>query len=41
MITTFFGTDTLGSSAALVVSLLVGFGFGLPSNVPVLGAPGS
>ena len=28
MITTFFGTDTLGSSAALVVSLLVGFGFG-------------
>ena len=28
MITTFFGTDTLGSNAALVVSLLVGFGFG-------------
>jgi 3-mercaptopyruvate sulfurtransferase SseA len=28
MITTFFGTDTLGSSTALVVSLLVGFGFG-------------
>ena len=28
MITTFFGTDTLSSSAALVVSLLVGFGFG-------------
>ena len=28
MITTFFGSDGLGSSAALVVSLLVGFGFG-------------
>jgi 3-mercaptopyruvate sulfurtransferase SseA len=28
MITTFFGSDALGSSAALVVSLLLGFGFG-------------
>lgn len=28
MITTFFGTDSLGSSAAMVVALLIGFGFG-------------
>ncbi len=28
MITTFYGTDTLGGSAAMVVALLVGFGFG-------------
>ena len=28
MITTFFGQDGLGSSAAFVLSLLLGFGFG-------------
>jgi len=29
MITTFFGQDSLGSNAALVLSLLLGFGFGV------------
>jgi len=34
MITTFFGQDGLGSNAAFVLSLLLGFGFGFALEQP-------